>query len=214
MTQAPPHHDTRMTWPHFNEEQSIRVFSCLFEELATAYNFPAALWKSMYCCLLKGISLELASLHSRFHPACSYESFRDYLTNKLDPQHFWSAQLRFEARVRGKRETLQEFVAELRSAAYDAYSDMHCGPVMLDVLVLQTFHRNLRGALGEKVRERFCTTLEEAVVLARNLETIGVTEAEHSTTAAAVNRRPKNRANAVRAFGGNRGGGSGRGGAA
>ena len=63
---------------------------------------------------------------------------------------------------------------------------------MIDRLCLATFLRNLKGTLGERVRERFVSTMDEAVVMARNYELAGVTE---SAKVSAINNRGARRGN-------------------
>ena len=76
----------------------------------------------------------------RLHPDLTYLQLKDYLVSNLDRQQDRSAQLLLETRFRKDGETLQEFAAELRSAAYDAYQNMNASPEIIDTLVLQTFH--------------------------------------------------------------------------
>ena len=65
-----------------------------------------------------------------------------------------------------------------------------CSGEMIERLTLAIFLRNLKGTVGERVRERFVTTLDEAVVMARNYELAGVVE---STKVNAIGGRRGNR---------------------
>ena len=123
---------------------------------------------STFGALLKGIALKQASMHMHLNPSCTYEQLRDYLIKTLDRQQDLAAQLKLETRYRKEGESLQEFAAELRQCAYDAFATYGCPPAMIDVIVLQVFHRNLKGKLGEEVRAKFSKTIEEAVAAGHN----------------------------------------------
>ena len=171
---SPPkstHMRAKPTWPFFSEkEQSIRIFATLFEAQSEACNIPIYLWKANFTALLKGIAQSQASLYMKQHPTASYAEVRDYLMDSLDKIQDRSAQLRFETRLRQPNEDLQQYAASLKALAYSAYGGLDCSPEMIETLTLQTFHRNLRGRLGEMVREKFSPDLTSAIGVARNIE--------------------------------------------
>ena len=165
-------------WPIYDAKTTrIRSFSGLFELQATASHYPPSMWKPTFCSLLSGIAQKMAATFTELNPRCSYATLRDHLVSNLDRSQDRSAELQFESRMRLPGEDLQNYATELCILCWEAYGQTPgASTEMINKLVLNAFHRNLRGELGEQVRKHFSRSLEEAVALARNLEISGVTE--------------------------------------
>ena len=130
-----------------------------------------------YCSLLKGVFLQKCEVYVRLHPACSYRELRDHLHNSLDRNQDKSSEMAFNERCRLPGETLQEYGTKLDVLAWAAFGSTEgCSSPMIDKLCVITFLRNLKGPLGEKVREQFVNSMDEATVVARNFELAGITE--------------------------------------
>ena len=177
-------------WPTYDAKTTrIRSFSSLFELQATASHYPPSMWKPTFCSLLAGIAQKMAATFTDLNPKCSYAELRDHLVSNLDRSQDRSAELQFESRMRLPGEDLQNYATELAILCWEAYGETPgASTEMINKLVLNAFHRNLRGDLGEQVRKHFSRSLEEAVALARNLEISGVTE--RSSNVATVQAKP------------------------
>ena len=146
-----------------------------------------------YLSLLKGIFLQKAEVYFRLHPACSYRNLRDHLHNALDRNQDKSSEMAFNERFRKPGETLQEYGTQLDVLAWAAFGSTDgCSSAMINKLCVITFLRNLKGVLGDEVRKQFVTTMDEAIVIARNFELAGFTD---SSKVSAVTRSRGGRSN-------------------
>ena len=168
-------------WPVFKKGTNIAVFNWLFEQQASAAVYPKNMWVSTYCNLLEGRHQHKASIYVKQHPKCTFE---DLIAHMEDPksgtQSDQSAQIRFKTRKPKRGEDASEFSEVLSNLGYTAYAgDDRDGEswsaAQIDKLVLDCFLDNLGGDLGAKVNEFFPKTMNEAVRIARNFETKGLT---------------------------------------
>ena len=98
----------------------------------------------------------MASTFNSLNEGCTYEDMREHLIENLDWSQDRSAELAFETRVRAPGEDLQVYATDLAILAWDAYGQTPGASTdMINKLVLNTFHRNLKGDLGEQVRKQF-----------------------------------------------------------
>ena len=169
---------TKPVWPVYDEKSTkIRSYSALYELQAAAAHYPKRLWKATFSSLLKSIAQKMAATFTTLNPECSYEDLRDHLISNLDRSQDRSAELRFETQERLPHEDLQVYASQLCVLGWEAYGETPgASTELINKLVLNAFHRNLKGPLGEEVRKHFSRTLEEAVALARNLEISGFSE--------------------------------------
>ena len=160
---------------------NIGIFNWLFERQASGCGYPRALWVSTYNNLLEGRHQHKASIYIKQHPTCTFKELQKHMEGpKSGTQSDQSAQIRFKTRKPRRGEDASEFAEELSNLGYTAYAgDNRDGESwtasQIDKLVLDCFLDNLGGDLGAKVNEFFPKTMNEAIEIARNFETRGLT---------------------------------------
>ena len=168
-------------WPVFKKGANIGVFNYLFQQQAEACEYPQKMWVSTYCNLLEGRHQHKATIYTKQHPECTFEDLRGHMEGpKSDTQSDQASQIRFKTRKPKRPEDAAAFAEESANLGYTAYSgDNRDGHIwtaaQIDKLVLDCFLENLGGDLGAKVNEHFPRTMNEAVELAKNFVTRGLT---------------------------------------
>ena len=183
---------SRLLLPTFHDGESIRSYTLSFVMEAEACNLPKPQWRSKYFSLLAGSAKTVAYMFLIQNPVCTFEDLKLHLENQLERSQDRTARLALWSINRRENEDLLEFASRVRASTLAAYGTEYTAN-QIDDKALDCFTRALRGELGKRTREMFPRTLDESVSLARNFETLGISDQDTGETIAAVSYQNRNR---------------------
>ena len=157
-------------WPKFTAKDTIRSYTVAFRMEMKDSGRDDEEARSAYVCGLNGTPRTIATMKVTSSPLISFEDLAAYLIATLESRETEADLNMLDAMTDRPGQTVEEYARAVLEEATRVLSAHGYSDEQIRSRAHQIFVRNLRGAVGDKLRDLFPETWDKAILLARNIE--------------------------------------------
>ena len=157
-------------WPKFTAKDTIRSYTVAFRMEMKDSGRDDEEARSAYVCGLNGTPRTIATMKVTSSPLISFEDLATYLIATLESRETEADLNMLDAMTDRPGQTVEEYARAVLEEATRVLSAHGYSDEQIRSRAHQIFVRNLRGAVGDKLRDLFPETWDKAISLARNIE--------------------------------------------
>ena len=157
-------------WPKFGAKDTVRAFTSAFNMEVQDSGADDEEARAAYVCALSGRPRTIATMKTTSDPGISFEDLAVYLIRTLESNETDADLQMLDAMVDRPGQNTQDYGEELLEESTRILSAHGYNDEQIRARAKQVFVRNLRGPVGDKLRNLFPETWEKALALARNIE--------------------------------------------
>ena len=157
-------------WPKFGEKDTIRAFTAAFSLEKTDSGADEKEARAAYVCGLTGAPRTIATMKVTSSPLISFADLSEYLITALESRETEADMTMLDAMTDRPGQSVEDYGRAVLEKATRVLSAHGYNDDQIHARARQIFVRNLRGLVGDKLRDLYPETWEKAISLARNIE--------------------------------------------